>query len=107
MVLDPGAHRRAHERRPQPLHRGYRHAVASDPERETRLAPAEVEAAGNRHADFGIAEFALLDRDALLVGVDPQVKLQAVENERVGIVDGGGKHHRTARDLHTPGSAAL
>ncbi len=108
VVLDPGAHLRTDEGRPQPLHGGDRHAGAGNAERQPRLAAGIIEIAREREAEFHIAELALLDVDALLVGIDAQAQQEAIEDER--LVDRRGRrrqHHRAAVTFEAPGAAGL
>ena len=108
MFLDPGADLRRRADRPQQLHRRDRHARAGNAEHQARIVAGKVEAAGERDTKIGVAQFARIEVDALLGGVDPHAQRDPVEDERLLIRwGGGGKHDRAARDLEAPHAASF
>ena len=107
MVEHPGAHLRCHGERPQPLERRNRHARAGNPERQPRIVAGKIEAAVERHAEVGVADFARLEIDALLVGIDAQPQLDAIEDQRIRVDRRGREHRAAAGDLQPPNTAAV
>ena len=90
MCFDPGADLRCSADRPKPLHRRDRHARTRDAKHQARIVGRKVEAAGERDTEIGIAQFARIEIDALLGGVDPHPQRDAVEDERIRIHRRGG-----------------
>ena len=63
----------------------------------SRGSPEIVETAGNREPEFAVADLALLDVDPLLVGIDAQPHLEAVEHERVRVARRRREHYACRR----------
>ena len=84
-----------------------RHPGAGNAEGEPRLARGIVEAAGDREAEIRVADLALLDVDALLVGIDAQADRMRLSTSASGSRGDGCEHDGAAGDLERPAGAAL
>ncbi len=76
--------------------------VPAMPSARRGFAGGIIETAGDRESEIGVADFALLDVDALLVGIDAQAHLDPVEDERVRIARRRREHGGAAGDPEQP-----
>ncbi len=102
MVVEPVANFGNDEDRPQPLQSIGGHARRGKPRGKTQLAAGIIGVAGHGDADIAVADFALVDHEALFHRIELAAHGNIVEDERVALVGRRIQHHGAAADTELP-----